>query len=122
MIAYIAEGRYYATQAEARKIDKSFEQVDIPTVKADLLGWLNNLAGGSDHLSAIVDDGEDEGVHHRREAPQRESWQVKRENAIQASINLDEAVQAADYDMARRLQSQATERMVELIAAGRGLI
>jgi hypothetical protein len=43
MKLYIANGVYFGTQAEAKAETKSFEQVEVPTDKAGLIGYLNEV-------------------------------------------------------------------------------
>lgn len=40
-----AKGRFVGTQAEARKSGKGWVKVSVPTVKADLIDYLNDLTG-----------------------------------------------------------------------------
>lgn len=41
MKTYFVAGRYYGTQAEAKKIDKNFAEIEVPTDKPGLLAFLN---------------------------------------------------------------------------------
>lgn len=50
MKLYIAAGRYVGTQAEAKKLDKDFEAVEVPTDKEGLIGHLNGLLAISDAI------------------------------------------------------------------------
>lgn len=67
MKLYLAAGKYVGTQADARKLDKSFAQVDVPTDKEGLIAYLNELNRyGHEHkiMADIgwqepVDDGSD---------------------------------------------------------------
>ena len=43
MKLYIANGSYYGTQADAKKIDKAFELVEVPTDKERLIAYLDEL-------------------------------------------------------------------------------
>lgn len=43
MKLYIANGIYVGTQAEAKRLDKAFEQVEVPTDKEGLIAYLNSL-------------------------------------------------------------------------------
>lgn len=42
MKLYLAAGEYVGTQAEARKLDREFEQIDVPNDKAGLIDFLNS--------------------------------------------------------------------------------
>lgn len=59
MKLYIANGRYIGTQADAKKLDKDFEQVEVPTDKEGLLDYLNGLSrdvsGPADEYTTIVE-------------------------------------------------------------------
>jgi len=53
MKLYLANTVFYGTQAEAKKADKNFVQVDVPTDKEGLIGYLNaNYA----HANVDFDD------------------------------------------------------------------
>lgn len=56
MKLYIANGTYVGTQADARAITKQFTEVDVPTDKAGLIGYLNSLehAVFTDQYETIV--------------------------------------------------------------------
>ena len=58
MKLYLAQGRYVGTQAEAKRLDKGFAQVDVPTDKEGLIGYLNEHAG-TPTGPYPVDDGTD---------------------------------------------------------------
>jgi len=57
MKLYIANGVYVGTQDEARKINKTFEQVEVPTDKAGLIEYLNGLRqqGVEDEFAVVVE-------------------------------------------------------------------
>lgn len=44
MNLYLANGIYFGTQADARKVDRSFAPVDVPTDKAGLIAYLNDIS------------------------------------------------------------------------------
>lgn len=57
MIFYLCNGDTLApTQADARKLDPNFEQVDIPTDKGGLMSYLNNILAGNAHDDTIVEE------------------------------------------------------------------
>lgn len=43
MKLYIANGQYVGTQAEAKRLDRDYEQVDFPTDKDGMIAALNNI-------------------------------------------------------------------------------
>ncbi len=43
MKLYMAAGQYVGTQADARKLDKDFTEVEVPTDKPGLMAFLNDL-------------------------------------------------------------------------------
>lgn len=45
MIFYLANNQLAGTQAEAKALDKNFEQVDVPTDKPGLMAYINELMG-----------------------------------------------------------------------------
>lgn len=45
MKLYLAAGHYTGTQADARKLDRGFIHVEVPTDKEGLIAYLNGLAG-----------------------------------------------------------------------------
>jgi hypothetical protein len=48
VIFYLVNGNELApTQADARKLDPSFTQIDVPTDKVGLMGYINQLLGNS---------------------------------------------------------------------------
>lgn len=57
MKLYLAAGQYVGTQADARKLDKAFTPVEVPTAKDGLIAYLNahrlavfNEKGSSDSV------------------------------------------------------------------------
>jgi hypothetical protein len=51
MIFYLCNGNELAaTQADAKKLDRNFEQVDIPTDKAGLMSYINRLMSAAEVL------------------------------------------------------------------------
>lgn len=45
MKLYLAAGQYVGTQAEAKKLDAKYEQVEVPTTKDELIAYLNSKVG-----------------------------------------------------------------------------
>ena len=46
MIFYKANNQLYPTQADARAVNKNFEQIDVPTDKPGLMAFINDLLAG----------------------------------------------------------------------------
>lgn len=67
MKLYLANGQYVGTQAEAKKIDREFEEVNVPTDKDGLIAYLNTVAT-STH-PALVREDEFETVVERQDPP-----------------------------------------------------
>lgn len=57
MKLYIANGVYVGTQAEAKKLDKLFTQVEVPTDKEGLIAYLNEHQVDRDVHHQQVADG-----------------------------------------------------------------
>lgn len=129
MKLYLANGQYVGTQSEARKIDKGFEQVEVPTDKEGLIAYLNGWC--NTHLGwAIVEDSRSvadietapfempEGyvVHNLandpRETPAEEALRGQGFNPVR-SINIEEEIASADFPTALRLAEHATARVGE---------
>jgi len=57
---YMAAGRLVGTQADAKKADPKFVEHDVPTIKEELMGYVNNLLEEIDRakLPATVIEGE----------------------------------------------------------------
>lgn len=55
MKLYIANGTYVGTQADAKAITKQFTEVEVPTDKAGLIGYLNTVATFRDPFAAEDD-------------------------------------------------------------------
>lgn len=53
MKLYLASGHYIGTQAEAKKVDRGFRQVDVPTDKDGLIGYLNALSSAANIAAAV---------------------------------------------------------------------
>ena len=43
-------GNWYGTQADARKSGNDWVEVDVPTVKAELLAWLNDNKSAAERI------------------------------------------------------------------------
>lgn len=97
MKLYIAAGQYVGTQAEAKAIDKGFENVEVPTDKEGLLAYLNmlgqELAEARDEYTPVVT---------RSDPPVDVEAVLAR---TEASISFDEAW--SDFPLARKLHFAA---------------
>lgn len=52
MKLYLAAGTYVGTQADARKLDRDFQPVDVPTDKEGLIAYLNRITEKTEWLKA----------------------------------------------------------------------
>lgn len=56
MKLYMAAGQYVGTQADARKLDKEFSEVEVPTDKPGLMAFLNAMVAVSgDEFETVVE-------------------------------------------------------------------
>ncbi|MEO1169633.1 MAG: hypothetical protein AAFW97_13075 [Pseudomonadota bacterium] len=100
-----ADGEWIGTQADARSAaeGRGWEQVEVPTDKAGLLGFLNDM----------------EAKNPRREASSilqapEEAEAVKQSNRdLQRSIDIDEEIAAADFPTTIRLAEHIHGRLEE---------
>ena len=111
-------GGWAGTQADAGK-KGTYKQVDVPTDKPGLLAWLNersdNGDSGQDRESYTYD--QDRGYYTvSSPEPKKPTIQEQRERFFERKLQLDEYIQEADYDEARRVQSLAVERLVEHVS------
>ena len=103
-----SDGGWAGTQADAGKRG-TYKQVDVPTDKPGLLAWLNTSYTAAPEQSAQESTPQDERVPK----PNKPTIQEQRERFFERKLQLDEYIQEADYDEARRVQSLAVERLVE---------
>lgn len=120
MKLYLANGQYVGTQAEARKIDKGFEQVEVPTDKEGLIDYLNNIGQGNRHDDTIVEEivGAKPQSMNLEEAlaTQRAAVDTRadcRLARLADGINVEEEIANADFPTALRLAEHATARVGE---------
>lgn len=59
MKLYLANGIYVGTQAEAKKLDKNFTPVEVPTDKEGLIAYLNQYQVDRDLYHQYVEDAGD---------------------------------------------------------------
>jgi hypothetical protein len=86
---YIANGRYFTTQAAAKKESKEFIDVDVPTKQGELADYLNDLldSAGGDVAPAAAPEPVVVGV----------DFDVRTEfGSLPLSVQLDLAVSAID--------------------------
>lgn len=56
MKLYMAAGQYVGTQADARKLDKDFAEVEVPTDKPGLMAFLNAMVlPAGDEFETVVE-------------------------------------------------------------------
>lgn len=56
MKLYMAAGQYVGTQADARKLDKGFSEVEVPTDKPGLMAFLNAMVlPAGDEFETVVE-------------------------------------------------------------------
>ena len=108
-----SDGGWAGTQADAGK-KGTYRQVDVPTDKPGLLGWLNTNYTGA---ASSVNTGTYQEVKVTAAVqPKKPTIQEQRERFFERKLQLDEYIQEADYDEARRVQSLAVERLVEHVS------
>ena len=93
-------GEWYGTQADARKSGNDWVEVDVPTVKQELLAWLNTTEAGRVVWDHEKPTGEGQGSTGTRKDPEPTTptpqkiypqgrphpWTTIRECAEQASL------------------------------------
>jgi len=102
------DGQFHGTQADARKADRDFQQVEVPTDKAGLIAYLNGQSQRAVEPQPLPTQ---EQVFVP--TPARETPVEKRMRHFETMVQVEEYIQGADYDEARRIQSLAIERLVE---------
>lgn len=102
------DGQFHGTQADARKVDRDFQQVEVPTDKAGLIAYLNGQSQRTIEPQPLPTQ---EQVFVS--TPARETPVEKRMRLFETMLQVEEYIQGADYDEARRIQSLAIERLVE---------
>ena len=108
------DGQFHGTQVDARKADRDFQQVEVPTDKAGLITYLN---GQSQRVVEPQPLRTQEQVFVA--ALTRETPVEKRMRHFETMVQVEEYIQEADYDEARRIQSLSIERLVEHVAETR---
>lgn len=106
MRLYLAKGQYVGTQADARKIDKSFEQVEVPTDKEGLIAYLNGWCNVGVHDPLVIQSVLEEPAG----APAAAVF-----DKIMSSIDIEEQIASADFPTALRLAEHATSRVGECL-------
>lgn len=113
MRLYLANGQYVGTQAEAKKIDRSFEQVEVPTDKEGLIDWLNQARLDVDRSGEKVElyPTDADVAEVKRIAGITEV--VPPINYANRSIAIDEVIEAAELGEAASIAARANERVLE---------
>lgn len=114
MKLYLANTVFYGTQAEAKKADKNFVQVEVPTDKEGLIGYLNaNYA----HADVDFDDLNADRVVKDVNEDIRPELAPRERPYTELSTNLDELFAGAPLAHRLTLASLALEDARDLCPA-----
>lgn len=118
-------GQWFGTQADAKKAvgKHNFSEVDVPTDKWGLIGWLNAQTVAADFKAEKVAEFEDNIINGNPDTeiivlkpvpePERVIVNVERFSRADRSIAIDDVIQAADFAEAVRIAEHATARVGE---------
>ena len=121
--AYLLDdGTYARTQADAKASGQGFQKTNIPVDSAGLIKFINTIIEqercgfnppDNEQAPAVSQDPEPPPPEPTRNKP---TWAEQRQAEVDRVIAIDEEILNADYEESRRIQSLATERMVEHVA------
>lgn len=122
--AYLLDdGTYARTQADAKASDQKFEKTSIPVDSDGLIKFINKIIeqerrgpNPPDNEQAPAAMSQTPEPPPPDPTPKKPTWAEQRQAEVDRKIAIDEEISNADYEESRRIQSLATERMVEHVA------
>lgn len=113
----VAGDRWFGTQADAKKAvgKHNFSEVDVPTDKWGLIGWLNANTSSlpADEPSAAVAADPDPDPDCERLDDSTLLWTPGKTARAERSIAIDDEIASADFPTALRIAEHATSRVAE---------
>jgi len=104
MKLYLAAGQYLGTQAEAKKLDRTYKPVDVPTSKDELIAFLNGPSPARPREAEPALRPQP-AVQPERAAPAP--------SKIEAECRIEDAIAEADYPRALSLANHIHQRLME---------